>query len=176
MTRFKKLLAKIISRPTESGFFLLEVIIAVFILEIGVIGTVLLLKQASSSVSVSASRLVAAQLAQEGIEIVKNIRDINYNEIDKWGTWYNSISGISYYLVQYNDVALRTFSDTALKLNSVTGLYGYDAGGAVPADFKRKIILEKISADEVKVVTEMTWQDRGRSYTLEAEDRLWNWR
>lgn len=167
----------------QKGFSLIEVIIASFIFLIGTLGAITLIQQAIISGGVSLSKLVAANLAQEGIEVLKNIRDVScladgngdglpdYN----WDYWYANTSNGDY-LVQYNDVALRSFSDVALKLNGTTGLYGYDSGIESSFSFKRKVNLTKISNNEIKVTSTVTWVEKNRSHSLVVEDRLWNWR
>ncbi len=158
-----------------AGFSLLEVIIAIFIIVTVLVGVMTLLSQAITSGVVSSSKLIAANLAQEGIEVVKNIRDLNYGG-SGWDDWYSGISGTNNYLVQYNDSSLRTFEDQPLKYDSSTGLYGYDFGIATSFTYKRKITLSKISDVEVKVAAEVTWTEQGRFHSLGVEDRLWNWR
>jgi hypothetical protein len=158
----------------NAGFSLMEVIVAIFFLSVGLLGALTLINYTLISISVNSSRLVAANLAQEGIEIIRNFRDSNFGA-SGWDDWYSSIVNGDY-RVQYNDVALRPFSDTQLLYDSATGLYGYDAGSGTPNVFKRKITLEKISNVEVKVVVQMTWTEKGRERFLTVEDRLWNWR
>src|SRR3989338_10456135 len=64
----------------EKGFTLIEVIVAVFVLTIGVVGVFALVNQTMAASSILTSRLIAAYLAQEGIEIARNIRDGNFLE------------------------------------------------------------------------------------------------
>lgn len=152
----------------------MEVLVSVFLISVGLLGALTLINYTLISASVSSSKLVAANLAQEGIELVRNFRDSSYGE-SGWDDWYAAVIDGDY-LVQYDDLALRPFSDTQLLYNSLTGLYGYDAGSATPNEFKRKIILQKISAVELKVIAQVDWIEKGGARTLTVEDRLWNWR
>ena len=54
---------------------MLEVITAVFVIVVGVGGTVILINQTLGSAQRTTSKLIASYLAQEGIEIAKNIRE-----------------------------------------------------------------------------------------------------
>ena len=169
---------KKISFASEKGFSLLEVIFALFIVSIALLGILTLTTYVGSAGGASSSKLVAASLAQEGIEVVKNIRDLNF-DASGWNNWYDSISETATnYIVQYDDDDLRSFSDTPLRYDSVSGLYGYDAGSDTP--YKRVISLTKnpggSDANEIKVSVQITWSENSRSYSLIAEDRLWNWR
>src|SRR4030043_1079800 len=61
----------------NAGFTVLEVIIAIFVISIGVLAVVRVMPSIISGSSLNNDRLTAAYLAQEGIEIVRNIRDSN---------------------------------------------------------------------------------------------------
>lgn len=163
----------------KEGFSLIEVIVSLFIVSVALIGGMTLINTVMSSSSLSSSKLVAAGLAQEGIEIIKNIRDLSLST-DNWDSCYTTYVGTNDYTIQYNDTALRAFADTPLRYDSSTGLYGYDAGVDTPFNYKRKITLVKnpsgLDDSEIKVAVQITWQERNRSQTLTVEDRLWNWR
>ena len=159
----------------ESGFSLMEVIIAIYIIITALTGIMALVSAINVSASASSSKLIAANLAQEGIEVVKSIRDLNFG-VNSWDDWYASFSGANNYLVQYNDAAWRGWQDIPLKYDSATGLYGYDAGVNTPFAYKRKIILTKVDDNEIKVEAIVSWTEHNRSQTLTVEDRLWNWR
>lgn len=153
---------------SKNGFSLLGVIIASFITITGLIAILSLANYSLSAASSSKMKLIASGLAQEGIELVRNMRE---SQLD-WNNWYSSvISGD--YRVQYNSSALMFYSDVPLMIDTA-GLYQYDFGNNSP--FYRKISLSKISADEVKVMVEIKWLGRGTWHYLIAEDRLWNWK
>jgi len=157
---------------------LIGVMVASFIFLIGTLGSISLIQKSIASGDISSSRLVAVNLAQEGIEVVKNIREINY-QINGWDDWYAGILGSVDYLVQYDDseLGVRSFSDaTTLKFDKTTGLFGYDIGTDSRFFFKRKVNLTKISDNEIQVTSTMTWVEGGRNHSLVVEDWLWNWR
>ena len=91
----------------NKGLTLIELVIAIFVISIGVVGTFGVLQKIVVSTSLSSSKLVAAYLAQEGIEIVRNIRDTNWVEGEAWD---NDISSavISNYLIQFGFSISRT--------------------------------------------------------------------
>jgi hypothetical protein len=161
----------------NKGFGLLGVIIAIFITSIGLVSILALASMSLKSSTSGKMRLIASGLAQEGIEIVRDIRRSNADWID-W-EWYGANGAIAAsssqsYRVQYDSTSLTTpYSGAYLKMDA-NGLYQYDSGPDTL--FKREITLKKISYREVKVVAEVKWQIKGKWHYLTIEDRLWNWK
>lgn len=152
----------------QQGVSLLGVIVAIFIISLGMVGILALSSYSLKSSSQSKNETIASGLAQEGVEIVRFMRSANV----EWSDWYSSISSGDY-LVQYNNNSLIPFFETPLKLDANSGLYQYDYGSNTI--FYRRVNLEKLSDLEVKVISEIKWQDRGEWRYLIVEDRLWNW-
>jgi len=65
-----------------AGFTLLEGIIAITVISIGMIGALALALSNLSSAERNEKRIVAANLAREGIELVRNQRDSNWLKVD----------------------------------------------------------------------------------------------
>lgn len=64
-----------ISASRNRGFSLIETLMALFVLMVGVIGAFAVVIQALHTSPTTRQEMIAAQLAQEGIEIARNIRD-----------------------------------------------------------------------------------------------------
>jgi hypothetical protein len=159
----------------QKGFSLLGVIIALFVTSVGLVTILSLANISLKGASLAKTRLIASGLAQEGVEIVRDIRKANLEWSD-W-EWYSgaiATSTTQSYRVQYNNSSLMSFSETPLKLDTSTGLYQYDSGDNSP--FYRKVTLTKNSYREVKVVVEVKWRLKGQWHYLTVEDRLWNWK
>ena len=62
----------------KKGFTILEVIVAIFVITIGVLGAFSVVQRIVSNTMAVSSRLTAVYLAKEGIEIVRNNRDNNW--------------------------------------------------------------------------------------------------
>ena len=154
------------------GFTLMEVLVAIFLITVGVLGAMAVVNQTTTFIQVTSSRLVAAYLAQEGIEIVRNIRESNFLKIHKEGegNWDDGLTGCQAGCeADYNDTALIS-ADRYLKIDA--GFYNYDSGENTP--FKRKIIITP-DTDILKVSVEVSWQERGRSHQVTAQENLYQW-
>jgi len=160
----------------KRGFTLLEVILAVFVLTIAVSGAFALISQAFVMASLSQSKLIASYLAQEGIEIVKNIRDTNWltQRTDSDVLWYDGLDQgdwqIDYKGQRFDYGVYGNFLN-----DDSEGFYSYSAGRQT--SFKRKISIIKTEGDEnnIKVVVEVSWRERNHNYQVRALEKLSNW-
>lgn len=62
----------------SSGFTIVELILTVTVLSIGILGVISVINYNVSIASESANKIIAANLAQDGIEMVRHIRDTNW--------------------------------------------------------------------------------------------------
>jgi len=158
----------------NKGFTLIEVMISVAIITLVSTGIIFGITMNLNIASRIKNNLIAANLAQEGLEIVRNIRD------NDWHSGGSSNFGSSLptgtYLVQWNSLNLRPFSDIFLKKDS-NDFYNYDAGEQTI--FKRKIIIENSSQNPSTVEkiakVEVTWKEKNKTKTIQAELHLFNW-
>jgi len=154
----------------QQGFSLIEVIIAIFVITIGIVAVVNLISSAIGSVAISESQVIATNLCQEGLEVVRNIRDSNWEKAESWN---NGLSNGNY-RIEYNSNALLALSDNpALKLNS-NGYYQYSSGNDTL--FHRKITINNINDHELDAISEVGWRQRGKSVNTRAKIKLYDWR
>ena len=163
------------SQMTEqTGFSLIELIISLAVFTIGVLGT---LNLAFSNVRDSRDNLdkiIAVNLAREGIELIRNVRDSNWlkveaNEKDSLGAYYTWDYGLSvgnqgYVYMDYNEDYNDAFptvipgacSDIESCVSSCTecelypnidGYYAHDNSGVL-INYSRGFKLNKICVDE----------------------------
>lgn len=163
----------------NKGFTLIELVISVFIIAIALSGAFTILQRLIASTTLSSSQLVASFLAQEGVEIVRSVRDKNWVEDVSWqeGFGYCSPSTANFCEADYNDGSLSQFTINtqarALKMNS-QGFYNYDSGK--DTRFKRKIYIDNLGSGEgFKVTVLVQWQDFGRDYEISVQENLWDW-
>jgi len=155
------------------GFSMIEVVIAVSIITTALIASLALITSSISSIQLNKTKIIATGLAQEGLEIVRNIRDNNW--LDYKRSSINWLDGLSAgdYRVQYDSESLLAFSPTPLKIDS-NGFYKYgDSGTNTP--FYRKITIQIVDENQIKVTAVVSWTEKRRSEIVSAETRLYNW-
>ena len=173
----------------KKGFTIIELVISIFILSIAVIGIFNALSIITILTSDSADRLTATYLAQEGMEIARNIRDTNWLSMDtaatnsNVGQVYSWVDGLvsSDYGADHDQVTCSDQSPCEtdyvhgymlngtdyLYLNS-SGFYGYDQNNATKTKFIRQIIITPVEDVDnnsttyhiIKVKVEVSWNKK----------------
>jgi len=165
---------------------MLELLIAVFVVMVGLVGVFIVAQHPTSYIQPVFSRLTAAYLAQEGIEIVRNLRDENWLDVSgpNWYEGLGSEAGTSYE-VSYNGDLLNCGNcefDDGLSLLRVGDFYNYSSGAET--NFKRKVIITQIDDDppggdgiidylEVEVLVE--WEEKEKRNSFLVQTNLYPW-
>ena len=159
------------------GFTLVEVIVAIFVLAMGVVGIMNAIPSMISNLNLYTSKLTAFYLAQEGVEIIRNIRDSNWLQSGSWDNGLTACSLPNGCQVDYGDAGNPNpflVQDLGEKLNiSESGFYEY--GGSSPSKFSRKIIITPFT-DGLKVEVVVYWDEKGKVASTSVEENLYNWR
>ncbi|MDP2934630.1 MAG: prepilin-type N-terminal cleavage/methylation domain-containing protein [bacterium] len=155
----------------NTGFTLLEIIVAMGVIISVLTSALVLITLSVNSTKTTRSKIIAIGLSQEGLEIVRNIRDNNWLARRRTALNWKQDLDPGNYRVQYNSSGLLAFSTMSLRLNS--GFYQYDSGNNTL--FYRKITIEHIGNNQIRVISEITWNERGRNQIISAETRLYNW-
>lgn len=164
----------------RTGFTLLEVIAAIFVITVGVIGGMSAVQRTITLISISTSRLTAAYLAQEGIEMVRNIRDGNWLEgRTAEVSWDQGLDGCSagceagYTVLGLEAPSLSSYQDRKLRIDPLNGFYNYLIGDETK--FKRKITIQKPNPDILNITVEVSWSERGAPQSLSTQANLYRW-
>lgn len=152
----------------KKGFTLIEVILAIFILSLGVTAAWVSLQKITPFTSITVSQQTASYLLQEGFEIVRNIRDKSWLEGEAWGEGLQTGDREADY--QSKNLKL-TYEGRYLNIDN-DGFYSYSSG--IPTKFKRRINIS-ISSDIINVLVEVQWEERGRVHSLSGQENLYNW-
>ncbi|MBU2539798.1 hypothetical protein KJ786_01390 [Patescibacteria group bacterium] len=171
------------SFQNQKGLTMIEAIIATFILVVAIIGSYLIFVEISSTTKVISSRLTAAYLAQEGMEIIRNIRDTNWLKEVSWSDLIDGVpcsSGceVDYRTEQGDTSTLFSWgtSGNYLKLDE-NNYYSYSIHPlAIATKFKRKIITTHLNDNTLGVSVLVQWEDRGKPYEFLVEGYLYNWK
>ena len=152
---------------SSRGFTLIELIIAIFILSIGIVGIFGAYSAMIVAVSDTSERATATYLAQDGIEIVKNIRNINWANISKnptgGFTWVDGLTGCAsgceadYTAGVSSQMTTWGLSSDGtpgnyLYVDKDTGFYDYLATTGSKTQFKRKITITCFSSADSQSV------------------------
>ena len=156
---------------SSKAFTLIEILMAITVITVGVVGSYAAITKVASITFFNSSRFIASRLAQEGIEIVTNIRDANWI---KRTDWDDDLTGCSSGCeIDYDDSDFTDWVEPGryLKIDS-SGFYNYQDGENTK--FTREITITQESSDEIKVKVQITWSGKGSP--LEVEEHLYNWK
>jgi len=180
----------------QRGFTFIEVVVALGIIAVAFSAIMTLARGTITAIGVARRELIAANLAQEGIEVVRNIRDTNWivgRRADGLGTggdcaltastWRaglcDSAFSDPYRVVGSTSTTLDTGPASDLLVLRPSQLYEYNPVGT-STPFRREVFIETIDADEMRVRVRMRWctgpvPSCSNERTLEVEDVLRNW-
>ena len=157
---------------------LVETIMAVGIITMALVAILSLGAKSIYSSTQDKEEIVASNLAREGMEIVRAVRDSNWLDPSK-----NAFDGLGNgdWIISYNDTGAITQADSAdintcnnCKLYFTNGLYQHTAGVATP--YKRLVKISSLATGEKKVVSKVSWTIKGRARSFNLETYLTDWR
>jgi prepilin-type N-terminal cleavage/methylation domain-containing protein len=162
----------VISKFNTKGFTLVEALVALAILTAGLIPV---FTQASAALRLSMSvrnTMIATGLAQEGLEVVRAIRDEN------WYAGRSFDSGLDMCdagcRVQYNsNVLMLLNANPPLKRDVGTLLMQYDTG--VETIFTRSITITSVASYALKVTSTVAWAEGSDAKSFEVDTYLFDW-
>ncbi len=144
---------RVISEKKEKinikGFTLVEVLVSLSVITLGGLAAFALLNQTLHSAKLSEDSIIVSNLAREGMEIVRSIRDSSANGYDSLvvGDWIVD-SGSNYGITtSADDNSIVSCSNCRLYINN--GRYSHVASGGVATSYKRMITIVDPSSDHV---------------------------
>ncbi len=178
----KSIIMRLNLRKKIKAFSIIEIMAVVFIVTIGMVGMMNLIGQSIRVQRLNEHTLIAYQLAQEGIELVRVIRDDNWLSEDP-DTFFNALSPGYSYCIDYSNVELGSAfaSPCRLYLND-NDFYVHQETDNIETPYSRLITIEEYVDEEseeedyaVTVTVKITWEDVGGTLEYEAETRLYDW-
>ena len=163
-----------IKTSKNKGITLIEVMVSLVFLSTGLIplfGVVI------SSINLSVrikSNLVAANLAQEGVEIVRALRDKAWMD----DAPFNRDLTPGNHLVSWDSDSLLFYNPNSyIKFNSATGIYSQTTG--IDTIFKRRINIVLVPSTcncEVIVTSNVSWLEKSIAHSIVVEGHLFDWK
>lgn len=162
----------------QSGFTLVEAMVAITILSMAVTGPLLIAQKGIGSAIYARDQITASYLAQEAVEFVRNVRDSNRIYLPPGESWLYQFDGCMEdgsgrkcrIDSQYADFLTVGAIETCpagdecpvLMLDSDNDIYGYGSGGSwKPAIFTRTISIdETVTNREALVTVTISWQTK----------------
>ena len=134
----------------NTGFTLVETLVAVSIFSISILGMMSVLGSSIANTNYAKRKIIATYLAQEGIEYIRNMRDtaVLYNGGGNWNSFRNTPDA------------------------SISYPVSSDFSG-----FNRKVWLDKtnLDQDEVKIFSKVEWKQGSGDYSITFSENLFNW-
>ena len=151
------------------GVFLIESIVAMTVIIFGLLSAMSLVSRSLSLNRVIADKYIAANLAAEGVEIIKGVIDGNVLQ----ELAFNLDLAPGNYVLDYKLLS----SNNPLLYDTNDG-YNYTTGN--PTLFNRVIKIENITDSNgiiigLKVNSIVTWISRGGNFDINVEDHFYDW-
>ncbi|HBI97147.1 MAG: Type 4 fimbrial biogenesis protein PilV [Candidatus Falkowbacteria bacterium GW2011_GWC2_38_22] len=174
------------------GFSIIEASIVMAVVSIGLLGVFSLVMQNIQVQRGNKNMLVASMLAQEGIEMVRNVRDENWLvDPTNWDIGIADGADFDFKIdtdgiIDIDDASPANITDSdnaRLFLDSVTNFYTHTSTGNIPTQYYRLITatpggdLNSDGEDDYyKIKSHVQWQDRGVLKDYIAETYLYDWK
>ncbi len=164
----------------KRAFTLLETIVAIGLIVGGLVGTLALVAQSTRDVRGADNRLIAAQLAQESIEVVVAIRDTNWIQGHTANALTRNIRTTQRGIVNYNSTAVQQVNQNQFcLLRNAEGYYVHGTPATCTTLFRRHLEIADGTDSagtvyrEVRAVVE--WQVGTRTESVTTVHHLYNW-
>jgi prepilin-type N-terminal cleavage/methylation domain-containing protein len=184
----------------QKGFTLIETLVSIVIFSVSIVALISITAGGVSDTNFARKKQNAYLLAQEGVELVRYMRDsiVRYNAP---GGWILFNQGMSDCMLSQSNAGCRidsfelasggSFGDALaacgqscpfmqteeLNPNQLLppskGFYQYSYGPKT--DFVRTIYLDKVSADELLLVSKVEWMHGGRNYEIVLKEVITSW-
>ncbi|OHA24390.1 MAG: hypothetical protein A3D50_00025 [Candidatus Taylorbacteria bacterium RIFCSPHIGHO2_02_FULL_44_12] len=169
----------------NGGFTIVETLVAITVLMIAIAGPLVVASKGLRAAVYARNQMIASYLAQESIEMIKNMRDNNLalngpdhwldNPYDMTGCVRNGVGDTTTCDASGVDsMPIVSCLQAACPLYLVSDGYGHGPGSTA-AGFSRYFYLTPVSADkEVRATVVVSWNDGVISNEVEVSSQLLN--
>ncbi|MFH1175578.1 MAG: hypothetical protein V1698_02555 [bacterium] len=155
----------------QKSFSLIGVMFAAQIMAVAILAFVSATTRMIINSRLDKNKIIATGLAQEGIEILRNIRDNNFaaGAID----WKNGLNcGGGGCQVEYDNTSLVAFLAPNTVKYDDTNFYSTHSTG--DTKFSRTVGLFD-GGDFMQIGCHVHWTDFGQNYLVALDTEIWNW-
>ena len=170
----------------NKGFTIVETLVAITILMIAIAGPLVVASKGLFGANISKDQMIASYLAQETMEVVKNIRDNNlYSASPNWLSGLDGCVKDSYCDGSAIDGAGANPSILSCPPASLCRIYSKSIGythnpaDATPTPFYRGFHIhnpnssgECVSSEECSVTVEVVWSENATPYSVKLTSEL----
>ena len=182
-----------ISLASRGGFTLIETLVALTLIVSAMVGPFTLATSGIFNAKFSKSKLTALNLTQEGIEIIRQMRE---NNVLKGFDWRGSgcTAGLTPGCTKLQDGSYQpdVFTtadgstppinsnaplrfDASVPLTDAASLYNQSFGQAV-SPFTRVVTISTPAANQMQVVSVISWTESSIPRQVHLEEVMYNWR
>ena len=171
-------------KNNSAGFTVVEVLVALTIFSFAIVGLVTVSAGGLANTSISKNTLTANYLAQEGIELVRNLRDSDvllYSSAG-WNPFINSLNAGQCNTSTGCNIDPLSLTISACSSNGcsipfdpATGYYGQGPGNSI---FTRVIKIGasmKSNGSEIPITSIVTWPQGLTTKTVALTENIFNW-
>jgi prepilin-type N-terminal cleavage/methylation domain-containing protein len=163
---------------SQPAFTLLETIIVLFVVAIGMTA-VLSLTVSSLRISTNnRNTLVAYHLAEEGIELIQNVRDSNWlggYAFDQSISDASTVLGTGYVVDYANFTPVATANMSLAKIQNASPSLMYLHNSGVPDSIFSRLITIYETSSAITISSVVEWKDRGGTYQVELDKNIYDW-
>ncbi len=159
----------------KKGFTLVEIIAVLFVISVGLLGVLSLIIQNIQSQNLNKNNIAAYQLAQEGLELVRKVRDTNWVSGPPVQAWDKDLDDGLYYMDFKDSIPQTANSGDGGLYKDANGFY-VNTGGIALTNFTRTISIKHLGARSMRVYAHVSWTDRDKTFNYDLETLLYDWR
>ena len=164
----------------KSAFSLLETIVVLAVVTIGLLSIMTLMTNSLKAQTLNRNTLVAYNLAQEGLELIRNVRDTNWRSGLTWNQGFvGTPAGLNYKVdyLHFTPMAVNDISEARLQIASSTAYYLHDENSSNSV-FSRLITVKAATttAPSSSVTALIEWNEQGQKRHFELTTELYDWK
>lgn len=160
----------------QNGFSIIEILAAISIIVLGMIGLLSLSLQSLTVINSNREVLTAGELAREGLELIKNKRDTNWLAGNGWLTGLANGN----YIMSYDDTLSTSVADISVPATTLyidaNGYYSHHSAGGAATIFKRLISITGSSVASTTVTSLVKYQIKGATKQYKLVTVLYDWK